>query len=53
MCLIVFSWKVVPGLPFIAAANRDEFYACSSAPATWWEDHPDIYAERDLKNGGA
>ncbi|KAF3998942.1 NRDE family protein [Glaciimonas immobilis] len=52
MCLIVFSWKVVPGLPFIAAANRDEFYARPSAPADWWEDHPDIYAGRDLQDGG-
>ncbi|MGS0740549.1 NRDE family protein [Glaciimonas sp. GG7] len=52
MCLIVFSWKVVPGLPFIAAANRDEFYARPSAPASWWEDRPDIYAGRDLQDGG-
>ncbi|MDY7547827.1 NRDE family protein [Glaciimonas sp. Gout2] len=52
MCLIVFSWKVVPGLPLIAAANRDEFYARPSAPANWWEDRPDIYAGRDLQNGG-
>lgn len=52
MCLIVFSWKVVPGLPLIAAANRDEFYARPSAPADWWEDRPDIYAGRDLQNGG-
>ena len=52
MCLIVFSWKVVPGLPLIAAANRDEFYARPSAPATWWEDHPNIYAGRDLQDGG-
>ncbi|PUA18492.1 NRDE family protein [Glaciimonas sp. PCH181] len=52
MCLIVFSWKVIPGLPLIAAANRDEFYARPSAPATWWEDHPNIYAGRDLQDGG-
>ncbi|QRX82909.1 NRDE family protein [Glaciimonas sp. PAMC28666] len=52
MCLIVFSWKVVPGLPLIAAANRDEFYARPSAAADWWEDRPDIYAGRDLKDGG-
>ena len=52
MCLIVFSWKVVPGLPLIAAANRDEFYDRPSAAADWWDDRPDIYAGRDLKDGG-
>lgn len=52
MCLIVFAWQVVPGLPFIAAANRDEFYDRPSAPACWWSDHPQIYAGRDLHGGG-
>ena len=31
MCLIVFAWQVMPGVPLIAAANRDEFY---DSPAT-------------------
>ncbi|MFC5474189.1 NRDE family protein [Paraherbaspirillum soli] len=52
MCLIVFAWQVIPGSPLIAAANRDEFYARPSAPAGWWDDHPDIYAGRDLQDGG-
>ena len=52
MCLIVFAWKVVPGLPLFAAANRDEFHARAAAPAKWWDDHPDIYAGRDLAAGG-
>jgi uncharacterized protein with NRDE domain len=52
MCLIVFAWQVVPGLPLIAAANRDEFYDRPSAPACWWSDHPQIYAGRDLHGGG-
>lgn len=52
MCLIVFAWQVIPGSPLIVAANRDEFYARPSAPAHWWEDHPDIYAGRDLQDGG-
>lgn len=52
MCLIVFAWQVVPGSPLIAAANRDEFYARPSAPASWWEDRPYIYAGRDLQDGG-
>ncbi len=52
MCLIVFAWQVIPGSSLIAAANRDEFYARPTAPANWWEDRPDIYAGRDLQDGG-
>lgn len=52
MCLIVFAWKLVPGMPLLAAGNRDEFYERPAAPATWWDDHPHIYAGRDLRAGG-
>lgn len=52
MCLIVFAWKVIPGMPLIVAANRDEYYHRPTAPAGWWEDHPDIYAGKDLQGGG-
>lgn len=52
MCLIVFAWKVVPGIPLIAAGNRDEFYNRPAVPAAWWTDHPQIYAGRDLQGGG-
>ena len=52
MCLIVFAWKVVPGIPLIAAGNRDEFYERPSAPAAWWNDQAHIYAGRDLRGGG-
>ncbi len=52
MCLIVFAWQVIPGMPLIAAANRDEFYDRPSAAAAWWNDHPQIYAGRDLQGGG-
>lgn len=52
MCLIVLAWQVVPGLPLIAAANRDEFYDRPAQPADWWDDVPDIYAGRDLQAGG-
>ena len=53
MCLIVFAWKVVPGVPLIAAANRDEFYDRDTTPAAPWPDAPHIYAGRDLKAGGS
>ena len=52
MCLIVFAWQIVPSVPLIVAANRDEFYARPASPAHWWEDFPDIYAGRDLEGGG-
>lgn len=52
MCLIVFAWQVIPGMPLVAAANRDEFYDRPTAPADWWTDHPQIYAGRDLRGGG-
>jgi uncharacterized protein with NRDE domain len=52
MCLIVFAWKVMPGMPLIAAGNRDEFYNRPTAAAGWWHDHPQVCAGRDLLGGG-
>jgi len=52
MCLIVFAWQIIPGIPLIAAGNRDEFYERPSATADWWADQPQIYAGRDLRDGG-
>jgi len=53
MCLIVFAWQVVPGMPLAAAANRDEFYERPTRPAAWWDDHPQVYGGRDLRGGGS
>ncbi len=53
MCLIVFAWQVVPSVPLIAAANRDEFYQRATAPAGPWPEHPQIYGGRDLQAGGS
>lgn len=53
MCLIVFAWKVIPGVPLIACANRDEFYARAAAPAANWAEHPQVYGGRDLQAGGS
>lgn len=53
MCLIVFAWHVVPGVPLIAAANRDEYYSRASAPAGPWLEHPQVLAGRDLRAGGS
>ena len=53
MCLIVFAWHVLPGVPIIAAANRDEFYDRPATPAAPWPDHPQVIAGRDLLFGGS
>ena len=53
MCLIVFAWKLVPGVPLFAAANRDEFYDRPAEAAAIWPEHPHIYAGRDLRGGGS
>jgi uncharacterized protein with NRDE domain len=52
MCLILFAYRVVPGLPLILAANRDEFHARPTAPMAFWDDCPAILGGRDLKEGG-
>jgi uncharacterized protein with NRDE domain len=53
MCLIVFAWHVLPGVPVIAAANRDEFYDRPATPAAPWAEHPHVIAGRDLQGGGS
>lgn len=52
MCLILFAYKVHPQYPLIVAANRDEEYKRKTAPAHFWEDHPNILAGRDLEKMG-
>jgi uncharacterized protein with NRDE domain len=52
MCLIILAWKVIPGMPLILAANRDEFYARPTVDAGWWSDTPQVFAGRDLQGGG-
>ena len=53
MCLIVFAWRVIPGLPLVACANRDEFYDRPATPAGPWPGAPNIIAGRDLQGGGS
>ena len=52
MCLALFSIGVLPGLPLLIAANRDEYRSRPTAPARFWDDAPDIMAGKDLKDGG-
>lgn len=53
MCLIVFAWHVVPGMPIVACANRDEFYDRPATPAGPWPHAPHVIAGRDLQSGGS
>ncbi len=53
MCLLVMGWQVHADLPFVVAANRDEFYNRPCLPAHFWKDHSDIFAGRDLQAGGS
>ena len=50
MCLIVFDWQAEHHL--YLSANRDEFYQRDAAPLAQWQDHPNIYAGRDLTQQG-
>lgn len=52
MCLIALAWQVSAANPLLVAANRDEFHARPSAPASYWDDDPTVLAGRDLQAGG-
>ena len=52
MCLIAFAYKVHPVYNLVLAANRDEFFARPTKAVHYWTDVPNLYAGRDLKEGG-
>jgi uncharacterized protein with NRDE domain len=52
MCLILFAYNVHPSYRLVLAANRDEFYDRPSAPADFWEKHPQVLAGIDLQEKG-
>ena len=52
MCLIFLALKNHSKYKLVVAANRDEFYDRKTAAASWWEDHPQILAGRDLEAMG-
>tara|TARA_R110001599_G_scaffold59056_5_gene163731 strand:- start:7913 stop:8701 length:789 start_codon:yes stop_codon:yes gene_type:complete len=52
MCLIVFNWQPNSHRPLTLAANRDEFHQRASLDAHFWDDHPSIFAGRDLEKQG-
>ncbi|MEM1114102.1 MAG: NRDE family protein [Pseudomonadota bacterium] len=52
MCLIIFSHQPDSDLPLVVAANRDEYHARATKPSAFWNDHPGVFAGRDLVGGG-
>jgi uncharacterized protein with NRDE domain len=52
MCLIFFAIKQHPDYKMIIAGNRDEFYNRKTAPADFWNEHPDLLGGRDLEAMG-
>ncbi|MCU0764896.1 MAG: NRDE family protein [Burkholderiaceae bacterium] len=52
MCLAVVAWQVHPDYPLVLAANRDEFYARSTRPASWWGQSVALLGGRDEEAGG-
>ncbi|MEN9432674.1 MAG: hypothetical protein RLZZ422_263 [Pseudomonadota bacterium] len=51
MCVLFIAWQVHPDYPLVIAANRDEYFARSTAPLSQWRELP-IAAGRDLEAGG-
>ena len=52
MCLIALAYDAAPNIRLAVLANRDEFHARPTSPATFWTDHPEVLAGRDLEAGG-
>lgn len=52
MCILLVAHQYHPVYDLVVAANRDEFHARASAPASFWADHPNLLAGKDLEAGG-
>jgi uncharacterized protein with NRDE domain len=53
MCLIALALDAHPRFSLVLAANRDEFHARPAAPASYWDDSPQIFGGRDLQQHGS
>ena len=53
MCLIAIALDAHPRYRLVLAANRDEFHARPTAPASYWDDTPQLFGGRDLQQHGS
>ncbi|HEY8515632.1 MAG TPA: NRDE family protein [Candidatus Binatia bacterium] len=53
MCTLAVMTRVLPGLPLVVAANRDEFYARPAERPTLLASEPTVIGGRDLVAGGS
>lgn len=52
MCTVFVAWQLHPQYDLIVCGNRDEFKSRPSRAAHYWEDQPQVFAGRDLLEGG-
>lgn len=52
MCILFIAVKQHPDYPLIIAANRDEFHNRPTHTSSFWADHPQLLAGKDLRAGG-
>ena len=52
MCLLFFAYEYHQDFRLILAANRDEYFKRPTAPADFWDSHPQVLAGRDLEMMG-
>jgi uncharacterized protein with NRDE domain len=52
MCLLIFAHQVLPDVPLLVAANRDEYHSRPTAASDFWPERPQLLAGRDLLQGG-
>jgi uncharacterized protein with NRDE domain len=52
MCILLVAHDAHPHYRLVLAANRDEEYDRPAAPAEFWRDAPEVFAGRDLRDGG-
>ena len=53
MCLAIVALDTHPRFAVVVVANRDEFHARPTAPASWWSaEGTEILGGRDLEAGG-
>ncbi len=52
MCLILLAIDAHPRYRLVVAANRDEYYERPAKALSWWREHPQLLAGKDLESDG-